>query len=221
MKISIGGATQDHMSLLGIQSYPFTSKELSTAFRTKLKEVHPDINNGGDKKQNSETRKVIEAYKRLKNLAIDPQEADKIKEEIIEEDFDIFKLYETCLDCHGTRTHRYEVGGRWCPDCSPTSRYLWIFEKGLGYNYKQCDKCKGTGKYFDKGMCFKCNGLGIIKIRCTTCKGTGFLESKIFVKTCTTCMGRGKVEIHPWNPVIPKGAVLKNKKKKKKVDITI
>jgi len=217
MKITIGGATQDHMSVLGIQSYPFTSRDLSLAFRTKLKEVHPDINNGGDKKQNSETRKVIEAYRRLKNLAIDPQEPDKIKEEIIEEDFDIFKLYETCPDCHGTKTQRYEVGERWCPDCYQSFfTFLWSF-KNKGYNYKKCDKCNGTGKYFDKGICFKCNGLGVTKVRCSTCKGTGFLESKVFVKTCSTCMGRGKVEIHPWNPVIPKGAVLN----KKKIDKTI
>lgn len=213
MKITIGGATEDRMSILGIQTYPFTSKELSTAFRTKLKEVHPDMNDGEDKKQNVETRRVIEAYKHLKNLAVDPQEPDKTNGVIIEEDYDIFKLYETCLDCHGSRIHTYQVGGDYCPDCSGSFwTSLWSF-RSRGYNYKKCDRCNGTGKYLEKGVCFKCNGSGVTKIRCRTCKGTGFLDPKIFTEPCRTCMGKGKIEINPWNPVIPKGAVLGKGKK--------
>ena len=208
MKITIGGATEDRMSILGIQTYPFTSKELSTAFRTKLKEVHPDMNDGGDKKQNVETRRVIEAYKHLKNLAVDPQELGKVKEEIDEEDFDIFKLFETCPDCHGSKIHTYTVGGYYCPDCSPPSFWRSLCFGGKGYTYKKCDRCNGTGKYLEKGVCFKCNGLGTTKIRCQTCKGTGFQEAKIITNPCSTCKGKGKVEINPWNPVIPKGAVL-------------
>jgi DnaJ-class molecular chaperone len=215
MRITIGGATEDSMSLLGIQSYPFTSRELSIAFRTKLKEVHPDMNNGGEKKQNTETRQVIEAYKHLKNLAVDPQKPDETYGVIIEEDFDIFKLYETCPDCHGSRIHTYQVGGGWCPDCAPSFLFSLWSSRSRGYTYKTCDRCGGTGKYFDKGPCFKCNGLGVTKIRCRTCKGTGFLNSKIFNEPCSTCKGKGKVEIDPWNPVIPKGAVLGRKIDKK------
>jgi len=213
MKITIGGATEDRMSILGIQTYPFTSKELSTAFRTKLKEVHPDMNDGGDKKQNTETRRVIEAYKCLKNLAIDPEHSDKTKTTIEEEDLDIFKLYETCPDCHGLKIYTREVGGYSCPDCSPSfSLSLWS-SRSRGYTFKKCDRCNGTGRYQDKGVCFKCNGIGITKVRCQKCRGTGFLDPKVFIQKCGTCMGKGKVEINPWNPVIPKGAVLgKNKR---------
>jgi DnaJ-class molecular chaperone len=210
VKITIGGATQDCMSVLGVQTYPFTSRELSSAFRTKLKEVHPDMNDGGDKKQNAETRKVIEAYKHLKNLAIDPQK-DKEQEVIVEEEKDIFALYEICPECHGSRKRTVQEGGYACPNCTPMfPSFGWLFglRRGRGFNLIRCNKCNGTGKYLDKGICFKCNGQGVTKIRCSVCHGSGYKEAETVTYTCSNCGGKGKIKIDPFNPVIPKGAVL-------------
>jgi len=216
LRITIGQKTEESMKILGILNYPFTSKELSSCFRLKLKEVHPDTanGNGSEKKLNEQTRLAIESYKHLKNLAIDPEEGIK---DIIEEEeiFDIFRIYETCPECGGKKVQTIVTGGDYCPDCSFSTSFFW-FRTPRGYQYKKCDRCNGVGVYYkngiEKGVCFKCNGLGITKIRCQRCMGTGYIEPNVTTRPCSKYHGKGKIEINPWNPVIPKGAVLGKKK---------
>jgi DnaJ-class molecular chaperone len=206
MRIVIGDRTKEYMSLLGISEYPFSSKELSERFRITIKLVHPDVS---DKKDNNlKTREVIQAYKSLKNLAIDPsEEITKFYQEETEKD--LFELTEVCPVCHGRKTKLIQEDTRPCPDCSIRS-YLCSFflSGGLGFKRVKCRKCDGIGKFRDKGICFNCNGTGQIKVRCKTCNGEGYIIISSKTVLCDNCKGRGKIILNPFNPVIPKGAVL-------------
>jgi len=208
MRITLGDRSIECMSLLGIIEHPFTSEELKTAFRIKLKMVHPD--KGGTKEA---TVKIIDAFNHLKNLASTPIGAEFLEVEI-EENEDIFKLWKICHDCHGTKIKIYHTPDRPCPWCSYMYSFFYRGGSGRGYIMGTCKKCLGTGKFkkdgVDKGICYNCSGTGVVKKRCSMCQGTGWL-SRVETKkvVCPTCKGKGKIELNPWNPVIPKGAVLK------------
>jgi len=209
MRITIGDKTKEFMLLLGISDYPFSSKELSEKFRIAVRVVHPDIQTGV--KDNTMTRRVIEAYKNLKNLAIDTS-GEEAKFYQDEAEKDLFELTEICPECKGRRTRIIERYDGYCPDCmSPRNYFGMMFAlgrlKGSGYQKVECKKCKGTGKFYDK-ICFNCNGTGKSKIRCKTCRGNGYIVSAVKVVPCEKCGGRGKIVLNPFNPVIPKGAVL-------------
>jgi len=212
MRITIGDKSRECMDLLGLTEYPFSSDALKTAFRTRLKIVHPDKDHGDHDKAVA----VISAYKHLKNLAYDIG-VDVSKVEIEEEDdSDIFKLWETCPECHGRRFQTIHQNRIPCPSCNfgPFAAFLWGFTAHPGRKSVRCNRCYGTGKFskdgVEKGVCFKCNGKGRVEVTCRECGGTGWLgQNKIETKPCYKCGGKGKIEFDPWNPVIPKGAILK------------
>ena len=172
--------------------------------------VHPDKKTG-----NHELAiKVIQAYKWLKSLAYENQRVTKDEQTVdIEKEFDIFELWEICPKCHGTKFKLFHTYGRSCPFCSsnPWGSFLFFertLGRGSGFIYVPCRRCSGSGQYKDKGTCFNCNGSGVIKIRCKTCHGTGWLEDEVKKETCLKCNGKGKIILDPFNPVIPKGAIL-------------
>lgn len=211
MRITIGDKSRECMDLLGLTEYPFSSEALKTAFRTRLKIVHPDKDHG----DHDQAVVVIAAYKHLKNLAFDlPEEAKHAIPD--EEDQDIFKLWETCPDCRGRRLHTIHSNRMPCPSCNygPFASFLWGLTSRPGTKTFRCNRCGGTGKFskdgVEKGICFKCNGKGRVEVTCRDCGGTGWLgQDKTETRPCSNCKGKGKIELDPWNPVIPKGAVLK------------
>lgn len=201
MRIVIGKNTERFMSVLGITSYPFSPEILSSQFKVAIKTHHPD--NGGKKEKAQE---IIEAYKNLKNLAVSvsKEDTEEVLRRFEEQDGDLFKLWEDCKQCNG-KGH--------------------LFSRG--YRNKGCRLCNFIGLYYMKTVCRSCKGTGKFKqklgrvVDCFTCKGTGHFENRhrrfqcpfckeeSLVKfTCLFCSGTGKVELKPFNPVIPKGAVL-------------
>ena len=211
MRITIGDKSRECMDLLGLTAYPFSSDVLKTAFRARLKIVHPDKDHGDHDKAVA----VIAAYKHLKNLAFDlPEEAKYAIPD--EDDGDIFKLWETCPECLGRRFRTFHNHRMPCPSCNygPFASFLWGLTSRPGTKTFRCNRCGGTGKFskdgVEKGVCFKCNGKGRVELTCRDCGGTGWLgQDKTETRPCSNCKGKGKIELDPWNPVIPKGAVLK------------
>jgi DnaJ-class molecular chaperone len=219
MRITIGDKSQECMKLLGIDQYPFSSRSLSSAFRIKMKQVHPDKEHG----DHNMAVEVIQAYKHLKNLALDiGEETPDISEE---EEFDLFRLWETCPSCKGRKIEEIHQSKMPCPECTfGPSIFFWasrsFFGRShLGKKLLRCNRCGGSGKFIkdgvDKGVCFKCNGTGTVEVTCRYCGGRGWIgEEKVETRPCYKCGGKGKIELNPWNPVIPKGAVLNNERKK-------
>jgi DnaJ-class molecular chaperone len=214
MIITIGEQTQEALDWFGL-SYPFSEIQLKTAFRDALKKHHPDLNNGS-KESEELTKKTIYLHERIANLAISNGDTSQTEIEDIPEDNDLFKLWETCPQCHGTKyqkesmlTNKRGV----CPIC-----------KGTGNRLVKCKACDGTGKFKQRNTgrivdCLKCKGTGVytfkrkspldFKNSCFYCSGLGtfpMFEEKVI--KCSKCNGLGKVEMNMFNPVIRKGAVL-------------
>jgi len=229
MKISIGGKTEDAMKILSINSYPFSPEELSRNFRILAKFNHPDVT--GNPNDNKKVRKIIEAYKHLKNLAILFTSENEIKatQQRFEEDEDMFGLWDICPDCKGTgKIQRTDYFYKICPYCDPNpnpfrgifSDFLFGFSRSSGKKTLKCNACKGTGKFKQKSGrivdCYKCKGTGIFKIvKCNFCGGSGQIPiTKNTELTCEKCKGLGKIKLNPFNPAIRKGAILLRKEKK-------
>jgi len=202
MRVVIGGNTQRYMEILGIKSYPFTPEELKYRFRSLIKQYHSDINKNSD---DSDTKKIIEAYNNLKNLAVSDRVSEEEKQNQFDrwekENKDLFTLWDTCPHCEGT---------------GKVTRS--IYHKATG-----CKFCNYTGT-IEIGICFDCHGSGRFKQRksgkivtCRTCGGTGrsgyeiecphcSFEEKLV--DCSYCKGTGKIEVKPFNPVIKKASVM-------------
>jgi len=216
MIITIGNRTKEEMKVLGLKEYPFTVKELSDSFRNLIKEHHPDKNNGNPESEEI-SKKIINAYSWLKNLAMKPV-TDEQREEaikIFEEDEDLFSLWENCPDCGGKG---YNIR-KWddnCPDCNPnlfSMERLFHPRKNtyLGKKRVKCRECHHGIFLLRNGRevtCRRCNGLTFFFITCFKCKGTGFLSQTEEQIRCFTCHGKGKIKLNPFNPVIRKGSVL-------------
>ncbi len=203
MRITIGEKTKEFMTLLMISEYPFASDYLRQQFRKRIKEVHTD--KGGD---NNQTRRVIEAYKALKNLALD----FKKEASLPEKSQDIFDLSKPCKECNGIGRIPLPGFQRGCPDCSRSDSFFSMFSfysiRGRGFHSTICKECNGIGLNKRRKECPACNGSGRSKTRCKTCKGTGvWAEDSKFIE-CPICNGKGRIQLNPFNPVIPKGAVL-------------
>lgn len=213
MRISIGRNTEEAMALLGVKAYPFTSEELSFCFREKIKMYHSDT--GGDTSCDKKAHEVITANKHLKNLAIDFEKSDCVVDDT---DEDLFTLKAECPSCKGSKkVFREEwVNLDKCPECNDT--------KKVALKCKFCTEGKFklvNGRIVD---CKACKGTGIFKeVACRKCKEapyrSAFLnymfghqvrhgEYRQVAHNCSVCEGKGKVTVKPFNPVIPKGAVL-------------
>ena len=204
MRITIGQNTEKNMQVLGIDQYPFDSMTLKKNYRDLLLINHPDKSNGNKDKAKEVTIKILKAYKELKNLAIDVEQKDLD----IEVDEDMFSLKETCKDCKGQGKIFHTERKMPCP-CSFTSRNFFLFLK-TGSD-TTCKDCHGTGKFKQARSkrvvtCRRCKGKG--RIVCPLCHGIGYKSKPMGHITCSRCEGTGKIELKPFNPVIPKGGVL-------------
>jgi len=208
MIISIGDKTRECMKTLKIDSYPFTEKELKDNYRQLVKIYHPDINNSLD--NNDHIKVINSAYEHLKNLAINTTVSeDEIQAQVnkYETDTDIFKLWEPCKHCKGVGKIKL-FNSSICFHCTS-----WDFLHSFNTYKHLCRSCKGTGKFKQRSGrvvdCYKCSGTGIFGMKkCTFCNNTGYLKQPEEFKICPICKGIGKIELKPFNPVIPKGAVL-------------
>jgi len=205
MLINIGGRTQKFMDILSIKGYPFTETELKTAYRNAIKKAHPD-------KQGSEEKaKVINgAYSELKNIALSDQKERKGSVVDIEREHDIFDLSEPCSSCNGTGEKEF-ISQRECNRCDKVRSFFSFFSEASGYKKLKCYPCKGSGVFKLRNgrevECRKCHGEGYFTVKCKYCNGTGSINVKKKVD-CGECEGKGRIEVKPLNPVIPKGAVL-------------
>jgi len=212
MRITIGNNTRRFMSILQLDSYPFTDKDLKQNFRTLIKTHHEDKNKSPNAKEMSQ--KIIEAYNALKNLAVseltesDKEDAYRKFEESLEDMFK-GKLWETCKECNGARKikrpkskwiscplcHGSRVVYPRCPDCHGSGKFTTARTKRV----VECRRCKGFGFDFNRrpSLCPKCGGMGMI------IKQVG--EDWV---SCMHCAGLGRKEIRPFNPAIKTGAVL-------------
>lgn len=77
-----------------------------------------------------------------------------------------------------------------------------------------CKDCLGTRKFKQRNgrvvECRRCKGRGWVYITCPKCKDRGAITVKArTTKTpCFNCGTTGRIKVNPFNPVIPKGAIL-------------
>lgn len=215
--ITIGNKTKESMKILEIESFPFTESDLKSNYRQLAKINHPDKLNGST----SLMKKINGAYSHIKNLVIKDDELELKKEDILKaerKNEDIFELFDTCKDCNGTgeRVIYHPISIDPCDRC--TSRRIffgWSERVSTGKIKVRCKSCRGSGKFKQQRSgkivdCRDCSGNGYKYITCPKCKGhkTIFTKSYTTKEVCYFCGGAGKVKINPFNPVIPKGAVL-------------
>ena len=211
--ITIGNKTKESMKILEIESFPFTESDLKSNYRQLAKINHPDKLNGST----SLMKKINEAYSHIKNLVIKDDELELKKEDILKaerKNEDIFELFNTCERCKGTgEISNYRPGyNEWCSRClkNVLGRVIATGKIKVG-----CGACNGSGKFKQRRNgrvvnCYRCEGKGWLFIKCPSCKGQRITHISSYTKktVCSNCGGAGKVKINPFNPVIPKGAVL-------------
>ena len=213
MNIIIGNRTRKCMDLLGIMDFPFTEQLIKSNFRQLALKYHPDVN----KSEEAEKKfiKIKEAYDTIINLAtcITQEDVESELRNQRDKEEDIFALYDKCKRCEGTgkiseRRTIYEPidpsvrrKPQPCILCRPV-------------HCSKCNKGEFTLKSGRKVTCLNCDGSGFLPDKgCSWCWGRGkkiqFKETyKTVFVNCVNCNGTGKVEVNPFNPVIPKGAVM-------------
>ena len=231
MRISIGAVTEEAMKQLEIRDYPFSPEELSINFRAIIKLCHPDVVREKDGVLEEKAKRVITAYKHLKNLAVSFMVEEKQKTKVMrafEEDEDLFTFWDTCPECKGKgKVERPSfLNSVRCDECDPIPKsesvlydwFGWAFKhrdpsiRSSGTKTLKCRACQGTGKFKQKSGkvvdCYRCKGNGIFrKVRCRKCDGTGVIYRKEFID-CWKCEGLGKIKLDLFNPVIRKGSIL-------------
>jgi DnaJ-class molecular chaperone len=119
MRLIIGEGTKEYMTILTIESFPFSEKELKSKYRSLLHAHHED--KGGDKKK---TQQIIEAYNFLKNMVV--ENVSKEKPALLKKD--LFDLTKACSVCGGFG--------------KIVTKSLYTKIK----NSKDCYTCNGTGR---------------------------------------------------------------------------
>lgn len=200
MRITIGNKTEDYMKVMGIQTYPFTESMLKTVYRELAKKYHPDIIKGDGK----EMKAINEAYKWLLPLAL--RNGDLSEKPVEKEPEDMFDLTDTCPDCKGEKYTKTYVA---CTSCSVRAfDFFGSYYTPTGRIKGTCSVCAGRGYLEKKGkkiVCDGCNGKKKFDQVCPVCNGT---KTTAIKNNCFKCHGSGIIKLNPFNPVIPKGAVL-------------
>jgi len=199
----IGEKTKEYMRSLGISNFPFGSSELRDAYRRSVKRFHVDA---GSEPSEDKMKLVNEAFASLKNLAYST-EREKNLRTLGHKPDDAFDLYQVvkCPRCHGKRAQK---------------RTTWDTCRTCGGDGKARARCKAPGcnggvytkPNGDKTNCRVCNGTSIYVSptrKCPSCKGKGVVRVTEEVE-CGLCDGLGQVKkpYRPFNPAIPKGAIL-------------
>ena len=190
-------ATLNYMKILNIKEYPFTNDNLTSAFREKAKEHHADT---GDNDTDM-MRKVIEAKDALKILTSEEVNTPKTEGDAPN------GATKKCNSCHGSCVKIYYGFPRResCTNCDDGKVTL------------KC-KCCNSGRFKlrsgRKVPCNACKGTGVWRIvNCHTCKGSGHKTVRIKeTSMCQKCKGHGIIKSQPFNPVLPEGALLLDKK---------
>lgn len=133
MRISLGGDSEKHMKVLGIERFPFSEETLKTNYRKLLMKHHPD-RNGNTRQAHEMTLQITKAYEYLKNLA-SLEETDPAIQTFKEDD-DLTKLWKTCTHCDGTG---YPKTDCWLCHGDKRSPLRWE-------DFNRCHICKGKGK---------------------------------------------------------------------------
>ncbi len=195
------------MSLLEIETFPFTKDLLKTKYREKAKIYHPD--KGGDEftfvlinEAFNSLLKITENICRSKNKCtyngylgsrIVSNNKDHRKDEI----------YEKCNCCKGL--------GNKSEMTDESEMKICLKCNGKGYVTLVCNKCiKGKYTLINKRVvdCRVCKGTGIFKksIWCKNCNSLGWLfgerKEKPTKVECPKCRGKGEIKITPFNPIL-------------------
>ncbi|MEO0089171.1 MAG: hypothetical protein ABIK56_01390 [candidate division WOR-3 bacterium] len=101
------------------------------------------------------------------------------------------RYYYSCWACDG-------YGWVICYQCNGTGIGFSCFScNGLGYIYKKCYWCKGTGQTSLGMTCFTCDGLGFTCEKCYLCNGRGgsscWTCNGLGWRRCSWCKGRGYI----------------------------
>lgn len=213
MNIIIGDRTRKYMDTLGIVDFPFSEQLIKSNFRQLALKYHPDIN----KTVEAEKKfiRIKEAYDAIINLATCVTQEDieiELKNQKDKEE-DIFALYNECELCKGTGKvlERQTIYEPIDPSAKHKPQPCILCRK---VRCPKCDKGEFTLRSGRKVTCLHCEGSGVLPDRkCSWCLGRGTRpRSKVSYKTvfvnCSNCNGTGKIEVKPFNPVIPKGAIM-------------
>lgn len=104
MQIIIGDKTKEAMSVLMLETFPFSEPMLKKNYRELIFKHHPDRN------KNSEasiaiSKQITNAFNLLENLAIpevSESEAAIVKGQYKQEKLDMFTFWEPCKRCNAT-----------------------------------------------------------------------------------------------------------------------
>lgn len=218
-----------HLRVLNVK-VPFTIQDLKSAYRREALKYHPDRNNG-NKEAEEKFKKACDAYEFLqprvqKSNLSDIERIILDARKRVEEDKD--NLYNKCNHCHGTgKGHTDKTILTTCDRCHGTGN--------VEIKCKFCRKGKFRKKNGVEVDCIVCHGTGTWKVvNCKVCnpfhfgKTRNYFEEKFFrifnsffgeeigktykrIKVpclCHKCGGSGQTIFEPFNPLIPKGAIL-------------
>lgn len=207
---------------------PIEFENFKSLYRTKAKELHPDLGNG-DEKRFKDMQAVYDLL-----MSFSDNSRVFICENINKEDLctvegiplsELGKGITDSLvngaDCHycGGRGYQSRISRQSirvvCSRCTGDGE-----EIARKIICRCCDNGFFTTKSGKKVSCRVCNGTGIylvIKKRCSVCGGSGFSYKEKGIGTvynvCFHCDGKGQIPI--WNPVLPKNRVHIRREKNK------
>ncbi len=212
-------------------SLPFTIKQLKSAYRRRSLELHPDKTGGSDEP----FKEMKQGYEYLVSLEEVPEIFVNEDMNSREAGFG-FSSSRIALTYDGIPLSQLGLGlgqfknGVDCPECGHDGFVLFhqnveIPEKlcancgGEGFTKRTvtCHRCQGRGRVSQRGSrrsttCLDCFGSGRYTnydiSRCTLCSGNWQRSTtRLAYRVCTQCKGSGEIPI--YNPVIPKGRLLR------------
>jgi DnaJ-class molecular chaperone len=204
---------QEAAAVLKVQ-LPVSLNSLKTAFRRLSREEHPDISKHPKAAERFQAVKTSYEFLKTSKDALE-YSAEDAKVLRCEDGTHLSELGQglgpltngrPCDECSGKGYLSYRTSKVLCSDC----RDAFSFDPSAPFEYR-CRKCKGSGKFQDKGQCFACRGSGWHRPKgrrniCTSCRGTSFVDNPhgaVSYEKCLTCKGCGELMV--FNPVLPKG----------------
>ena len=190
-----------------------TKEQAKSTWRFWVQKLHPDKGEGGNAKA------LIELNEQFKTKMAE------LESNVTESGLDISEL--------GQGLGPTKNGAK-CEHCSGKGYTVHVSKTG-----ETCPFCRGRGRARMPILCRSCSGTGTFitkrgfKVKCKTCSGTGVFRWKIVdcpycfgmgemwfgprkekktLEKCYKCEGTGEIEL--FNPVLPKGMIMKGEAKK-------